>query len=375
MAWADSSGARGSVLPRLDQLIARPGFQARALRWPIINRFARRDGAEIFHLIQGFVSSQVLLALIEIEVLDHLAQGPATVEALAQTTRTQPDRLRVFLQAGAAMGLLKRKRGDRYGLARKGAALRGVPGLTDMILHHKALYQDLAAPKELLQGKTDTELAAFWPYVFAAPGIEDGAAERYSDLMARSQRIVADDTLRRVSFAQADHIMDVGGGSGAFLAAVARAYPSVRLSLFDLPETQAAAQRFLASEGVADRITRIPGSFRDGALPDGADVITLIRVLYDHSDDTVRDLLAKVHAALPPGGRLVVSEPMSGGAKPDPITDVYFAIYTLAMGTGRTRSAAEIATLLREAGFTGVTTQTPIRSYVTRTLTAEKPSA
>ena len=321
------------------------------------------------------MSSQVLLALIEIEVLDHLAQGPATVEALAQTTRTQPDRLRVFLQAGAAMGLLKRKRGDRYGLARKGAALRGVPGLTDMILHHKALYQDLAAPKELLQGKTDTELAAFWPYVFAAPGIEDGAAERYSDLMARSQRIVADDTLRRVSFAQADHIMDVGGGSGAFLAAVARAYPSVRLSLFDLPETQAAAQRFLASEGVADRITRIPGSFRDGALPDGADVITLIRVLYDHSDDTVRDLLAKVHAALPPGGRLVVSEPMSGGAKPDPITDVYFAIYTLAMGTGRTRSAAEIATLLREAGFTGVTTQTPIRSYVTRTLTAEKPSA
>ncbi len=78
-------------------------------------------------------------------------------------------------------------------------------------------------------------------------------------------------------------------------------------------------------------------------LPQGADAISLVRVLYDHADDTVAPLLRAVHDALPPGGRVVVSEPMSGGDSPDPATDVYFSVYTLAMQTGRTRSAAEIA--------------------------------
>jgi demethylspheroidene O-methyltransferase len=98
-------------------------------------------------------------------------------------------------------------------------------------------------------------------------------------------------------------------------------------------------------------VTIHPGSFRDDPLPAGADAISLVRVLYDHADATVGALLAKVRQALPAGGRLIISEPMSGGARPDPATDVYFAVYTLAMGTGRTRSAVEIAALCSAAGF------------------------
>jgi demethylspheroidene O-methyltransferase len=115
-----------------------------------------------------------------------------------------------------------------------------------------------------------------------------------------------------------------------------------------------------------------PGSFRDDPLPEGADAISLVRVLYDHADATVAALLAKVHAALPPGGRLIVSEPMSGGARPDPATDVYFALYTLAMQTGRTRSAAEIAGLLRGAGFARVSVHAGFRPFVTSVVLATK---
>jgi demethylspheroidene O-methyltransferase len=111
-----------------------------------------------------------------------------------------------------------------------------------------------------------------------------------------------------------------------------------------------------------------PGSFRDDPLPADADAISLVRVLYDHSDATIATLLAKVRATLPPGGRLIVSEPMSGGAQPDAATDVYFAVYTLAMGTGRTRSADEITTLLRAAGFEKVSKVKTLRPYVTSVL-------
>ncbi|MDO8884439.1 methyltransferase, partial [Pseudotabrizicola sp.] len=74
----------------------------------------------------------------------------------------------------------------------------------------------------------------------------------------------------------------------------------------------------------------------------------------------------------PPGGRVIISEPMSGGARPDPATDVYFAVYTLAMQTGRTRSAADIADLLAAAGFTAVRSLPGPRPYVTSAITAER---
>jgi demethylspheroidene O-methyltransferase len=206
--------------------------------------------------------------------------------------------------------------------------------------------------------------------VFGAGGAADPAlAARYSALMADSQALVAEDTLRLCDLSGVRHLMDVGGGTGAFLAALGRAHPGVQRTLFDLPAVVAGAGARLGPE-----VAVIPGSFRDDPLPPGADAISLVRVLYDHADATVARLLAACHAALPPGGRLLLSEPMSGGARPDPATDVYFAVYTLAMGTGRTRSPARLAELLREAGFQTSGRAQSFRPYVTSVLEARVPA-
>ena len=174
---------------------------------------------------------------------------------------------------------------------------------------------------------------------------------------------------RTVSLAGVGRLADIGGGSGAFLAEVAQAYPEMALTLFDLPAVVPSARERLQRLGLEARIDVVGGSFRDDPLPEGMDAISLVRVLYDHDDDSVAALLAKVHDALPPGGRLVISEPMSGGETPDPVTDVYFAFYTLAMRTGRTRSAATIRELCEAAGFADVKAHPPRRSFVTSVVT------
>lgn len=357
----------------LARLIARPGFQAWAAHFPLTRRMARNDGAEIFRIVQGFVEAQALAALVELDVLTRLTDGPARVAALAHPAGLSEDRMEILCQAGAAMGLLKRRRDGRFALARKGAALLGVPGLRQMIRHHGAFYRDLQDPVALLRGEGDTELAAFWPYVFGAAGaVDPEVTATYSDLMADSQALVAQDTLQMVSLKDVTHLMDVGGGTGAFVSAVGQAWPDLKMTLVDLPTVLDGAGARLARASVAGRVTLHPASFRDDPLPGGADVISLIRVLYDHEDATVRALLAKVHDALPPGGRLIVSEPMSGGARPDRITDVYFAFYTMAMGTGRTRSAARIAEMCREAGFENVAIPRAPRPFVTAAVTCVK---
>ena len=355
------------------RLAASRRFQAWAARTPLVRRLARAEGAALFDIVAGFVNAQVLRALVDLRVLQQLQQGPATAAQMGALCAVAPDRMQVLLQAGAGLGLLTRQRDGRFGLALRGASLLGVPGLAEMIRHHTALYADLSDPVAFLRNDTPTALAQFWPYVFGAAGaVDPQVTATYSNLMAESQVLVAEETLRMVDLTGVRRLMDVGGGTGAFLAAVGAAYPKLQMDLFDLPVVLHGAGARLGAAGLSNRVTLHPGSFRDDSLPVGADAISLVRVLYDHSDATVANLLAAVHAALPPKGRLIVSEPMSGGVDPDRTTDVYFAIYTLAMQTGRTRSGAEIAALFQAAGFLNISIQKGFRPFVTSVVTGER---
>jgi demethylspheroidene O-methyltransferase len=355
--------------------VANPKVQAFASKLPIIRSLAHRDGSEIFDILQGFVASQVLLALIELDILQTLLEGPATKETLARGQNIPVDRMEALLHAGVALRLLKRSGRGRFALARKGAALLGVPGLTDMIRHNAVFYKDMADPVAVLRGEGETHLAQFWPYVFGqGADVPADDAARYSDLMAKSQVLVAQDTLRTVSLRGAQILLDVGGGSGVFVEAALRRHRPLRAMLVDLPEVIPTAESRLAQAGLWERVALHPGSFREAPLPKGADIISLIRVLYDHDDATVRDLLAKAYDALPSGGRLIISEPMAGGAKPERAGDVYFAFYTMAMGTGRARSPERITELCEQAGFDRGAMPPVRRPYVTRVLTFAKPA-
>ena len=367
--------SRPGLRQRLIRLIADPAFQARAARVPLLRRIVRSEGEAMFDLVAGFCHSQVLLALVRLDIPAQLLDAPADTATLAARSRIPAERMTVLLNAAAALGLLRRSR-DLWSLTTRGAALAGVPGLQGMIAHHDVLYRDLTDPVAFFRGEVETELAAFWPYVFGAGGATDPTVTAtYSALMADSQRLVAADTIAAVDWSASRRVMDVGGGTGAFLAALGQAQPQLAFDLFDLPAVAPLARRRFAEAGLAERTRIHAGSFRDTDLPVGADTITLVRVLYDHADETVLALLRSVHAALPPGGRLIVSEPMTGHPQPQRAGDAYFAIYCMAMRTGRARSAVQIGDLLRQAGFTGALDQRPVRRpFVTSVLATVKPS-
>lgn len=353
---------------RLNHILAAPRFQAWAARFPLTRSFVRRDGEALFDLVAGFCHSQALMALVQLRIPDALMDGPLDAATLGRRCDVPVDRIGVLLRAGVSLKLLKLRRDGRFALARKGAALVGVPGLREMILHHNVLYDDLSDPVAFFRGEVDTKLAEFWPYVLGAGGQRDPqVAATYSNLMAQSQLMVAEDTLSAVSFKGTKTLMDVGGGTGAFLRVALGAAPEMNGILFDLPEVVAGAN--LQKES---RIRVVGGSFREDRLPSGADAISLIRILYDHADETIADLLANVHAALPSGGRLIISEPMTGGDRPHRAGDAYFALYTMAMRTGRARSANEIIAACKAAGFASARAVSTPRPFITSVVIAEK---
>ena len=354
---------------RLMRRIASPSFQSWAAAFPLTRRVARKDAEQLFDLVSGFAYSQVLQAVVELGLLRFLQNGPRSIGDIARATELSSEKAVILCQAASALGLISRRGEDEYRIARLGAAALGVPGLEEMIRHHSVFYRDLTDPVALLRGETSPELAEFWPYVRGetARDVSEDVAGTYSDLMAQSQGLVAEETLKSVDLGSVTRLMDVGGGTGAFLRAVRAKYAQLDLTLFDLPSVVAQVPRENAA-----RLDVEGGSFHE-ALPEGADAISLIRVLYDHSDETVTALLARVFEALPVGGMLLISEPMSGGAKPTRAGDVYFALYTMAMTTGRARSADQIAHMVANAGFGEIKKIRSDRPFLTSCLTARKP--
>lgn len=330
-----------------------PTFQKWASCFPLTRPIARRSAAELFDVVAGFVYSQVLLACVETDLLVRLAKGPRDAESLAIEISLPTEGTLRLLKAAAALKLTQDLGNGRFALGPNGAALLGNPGIAEMVRHHRLLYADLANPVAALKTKGGGALADYWAY---ASGDSADAVAAYSKLMAASQPMIAEQVLDTYNFGKHRRLMDVGGGQGAFLMAVAARYPKLLLSLFDLP---AVAERARAVLG--NQVAVYGGSFLADSLPLDADIITLVRILHDHDDVPAMILLRSIYAALPKGGTLLIAEPLAATKSAIAMGEAYFGLYLHAMGSGRPRTYAEIKAMLCIAGFTKVRrTQTAI---------------
>lgn len=366
MAWRGASGETfgeriGAAWRAFrGQKLADRDFKRRAAAFPLTRPFARRSANTLFDLTAGFVYSQILKAVIDLDLLGKLEDGPKTADALAGPLGLKSDAARRLLDAAAALDLVEARGDGAYEIGALGSALQSEPGVRAMIAHHDMLYADLADPVALLRGEAgETRLSSFWPYA-TGDGAEadDHATAPYSALMHESQSFVADDVLDVVSFGDRNSLLDLGGGEGAFVEAVASRWPHLTVGLVDLPPVAARARKRLADAGFPDsRVAARGGDFLAGHDGPKADVVSLIRVLHDHDDDAALKILKVAHDALTPSGEVLITEPLAEMHGARRVGHAYFSFYLMAMGSGRARTARELGELLAAAGFGRINTR------------------
>ena len=346
------------MLAWLERLYASPRLYSFSLTNPFTRWVTRRRTQKLFDLMAGFVHTQVMLGCIRLDLFKMLHQAPADLQQIAARVNMPAPVLQRLLLSAVSLGLLECRSQSRFGLGPLGVPLATHDGIAAMIEHNHLLYADMQDPVGFLNNAWQGDMAAYWPYAHDAQAASRAAQDkfsRYSDLMAASQGFVVEEILSSYFFDEHQCVLDVGAGKGRFACDMAAHAPHLKIKLFDLPPVLELAKNNVQQRGMSERMSFYPGSFLHDELPQGADLVTLVRVAHDHPDDVVKQLLQKIHAALPLGGVLLLAEPMaqtmsasqSGSAQ----ADAYFHFYLLAMGAGRLRTPEELMRLMAEAGF------------------------
>lgn len=141
-------------------------------------------------------------------------------------------------------------------------------------------------------------------------------------------------------------LADLGGGAGAYAAAVLDANPESTVTLVDEPEVIALAREHLAP--VSDRVRFVAGDARAAALGAPHGTALLANVLHLHDAPVCAELCAAAVGAVGPGGTVAVLD--FDASSPE---GVWFAI-VMALYTerGRVHPPADIRAWLAAAGLT-----------------------
>jgi demethylspheroidene O-methyltransferase len=351
-----------------NRLIANARFRSFLARFWFTRGFARRRVSAMFDINAGFVYSQIASAIVTLDLLPMLAAGPASTSQVARNCSLSLAAADRLLKAAVALQFAEAVGPDAFMLGERGAVLNADPGIAAMIAHHAHLYADLADPVALLRnGPGGGALQRYWSYA----GHDDPAATSegqtapYSALMASSQTAFAALVRQSYDFSRHRRMLDVGGGEGIFAASVKVQWPQIDVAVFDLPS-------------VAARVKDVPahgGDFVSGPLPTGFDLVTLIRIVHDHDDPVIVQLLRNIAGSLPPGGTLLIAEPLAQTPGAEAVGDGYFGFYLWAMGSGRPRSVATIESMLTSNGFESVREWSSPTPMLARVITARRSRA
>ncbi|MCC6619794.1 MAG: hypothetical protein IT385_00985 [Deltaproteobacteria bacterium] len=299
--------------------------------------------AALLHMTSGYAYTWLVVAAARLGVADALAGGPLDAATLAARLRADPDHTRRLAHALAAMGLLDR-RGDTFALNGVSRWLRrDVP--------------DSALPHVLVAGAPEIHLAwarAAEAVRYGAVGFELAHGDRFFEHLDHAPELRAaflaagrgeaawEEALAEACpLAGARTALDLGGGDGALLDAIARAHPHVRATLLE----RASVVPHLRHDRPWDVVV---GDFtRD--VPAGFDVYLMRRVLHDHDDAGAARILTNVRRALGAGGRALALEYLRapGREAATAMLDMTMVVLT----GGRERSEEEHRVLFEGAGL------------------------
>ena len=150
------------------------------------------------------------------------------------------------------------------------------------------------------------------------------------------------------------HLLDVGGGSGAFSCALAQRYPEMCCTIFERQVVCRIAEDYISEAGLQDRIDTLAVDFFKDPWPSGYDAVLFSNILHDWNWEQCRQLVRNSLEILPAGGRIYIHEILLSDTKDSPLVATSFSMCMIWITEGKQLTASELRHLLSECGFEDV---------------------
>lgn len=302
----------------------------------------------IVQTASGFLAAKMLFVATELDVFEKLAAGQASIEELAELVCTPSSTLRIVCDAMVALGLLERRDGRYQNTALAAQYLSGKDPENDMRAFAR-FWNRISYPRwETLEAAVCSGHGVLGMNEFASAEeqrIFSEGVEGFTKPAARALASVYDFSVHK-------RIIDLGGGTGIFLMALADRYPDIELTLFELPAVAQVARRRLQDSVHAHRIGIVEANFLYDAIPDGYDAVILANVIHVLSEEANRTLMRHIRSHVDPGARALLVDFFMNRERTEPLFAALmsgeFLIYT---GEGRSYSEDECRAWLADCGW------------------------
>jgi (2Fe-2S) ferredoxin/predicted O-methyltransferase YrrM len=298
---------------------------------------------DLNEMTRAFMPSRTLLTALELDVFTAISSG-AMAEQVAQKIHTDPRATETLLNALASLKLLEKREHNFFNTSAStrffaaGSRDNAQPGL----LHIAHIWHRWSRLTECVRAGTAVETG-----VREADWVRDFIAAMNYNARERAGAVV-----KAVGTNGIKRMLDLGGGSGAYSIAFARAVPGLKSEILDLSDVVPLTQQYVREAGLGDRITIRTGDMLRDAFGEDYDLILVLAICHMFSPDENRGLFRRAYQALAPKGRLVIQDFILEPSKTAPRAAALFSLNML-VGTraGSSYSETEYREWLGNAGF------------------------
>ena len=303
-------------------------------------------------MIRGYMPSRCILTALELDIFTAIGEG-ANAEQIGTRIQANARAAEMLLNALVALGLVNKSGGiysntpesarffvqeskdnHRNGLLHTANIWHRWSTLTDAVRHGTCIPID---PRNNARDSTPE-----WTVNFIA-GMDRNAK-------ARAPLLV-----QALGAAGVRRILDLGGGSGAYSIAFAKASSDVRCEILDVPEVVPLTTEYVNKAGVSGQISLRSGDMLTDDLGSGYDIIMLNAICHMFSEEQNQQLFRHARQALAPNGRLVVQDFILNGDKTGPLHAALFSLNMLvATDHGASYSETEYSRWMKNAGFADI---------------------
>jgi SAM-dependent methyltransferase len=303
----------------------------------------------ILNTLRAFRTSQVLMACAELGVFELLANGPLTEAEIASAVQADARGMGLLLNTATVFGFLIKHDGHFANAPMTDSCLarRDANYIGDILKLDGAFYRRwghlvnaVKTGQRPIENVRDEDVGD-WVRNFELAMYK--MARPVAPVIAETLALPDDHPLR---------IVDVGGGHGAYSMALAKRHPRLTATVFELPRVVPVAREIIAQAGMSEQVSVQEGDFQRDDLGHGYDVALVFGVLNGESEAGWAALVARVHACLKPGGRIVIREYVLDSDRAGPPEAALFALQMLlATDSGGLSTFDEVSQWLRDAGF------------------------